>query len=77
MSIYKRDSKYLISDINLDNVEKQNERKMITQKLKIYNKYLKRLGKLCELPIPLTTYVARYTWANIAKSLGYPKDQIA
>ena len=25
----------------------------------------------------MTTYVARYSWANIAKTLGYSKDLIA
>lgn len=77
LDIYKGDGKYLLSDLNLDVAEKQNERKLINQRLKTCNKYLKKLGELLELPIPLTTYVARYTWANIAKSMGYPKDQIA
>lgn len=77
LSIYRGDGQYLLSDLNLDTVEKQNERKLINQRLKNCNKYLTKLGKLCELPIPLTTYVARYTWANVAKSLGFAKDQIA
>lgn len=36
------------------------------------NKYLKRIGILLELDIPLTTYVARHSWATIAKSEGAP-----
>lgn len=76
-NIYKGDSKHLLSYVMPDNIEKQNERKIINQNLKTCNKYLKRLGILCELPIPLTTYVARYSWANVAKSLGCAKDQIA
>ena len=29
---------------------------------------LKKLGEMLQLPIPLTTYVARHSWASIAKS---------
>ena len=29
------------------------------------------------MPITLTTYVSRYSWSNIAKSIGYSKDLIA
>ena len=78
INLYKdENSEFLISYLRIDGIPKKLERKTIAQNLKTCNKYLKRLGKLCELPIPLTTYVARYTWANVAKSLGYPKDQIA
>ncbi len=70
-------SKYLISSFNLDSVSKPDEIEVIHQKLKVCNKYLKDLGKLLSLSIPLTTYVARYSWANIAKASGYSKDLIA
>ena len=36
------------------------------------NDKLKKLGKLLELPIPLTSYVARHSWASIAKSKNIP-----
>jgi len=77
LNFYRGESKYLISSFNLDSVSKQDEIEMIHQKLKVCNKYLKDLGKLVSLPIPLTTYVARYSWANIAKASGYSKDLIA
>ncbi len=32
------------------------------------NRYLKRLGRELGLPIPLTTYVARHSWASLAQS---------
>lgn len=41
------------------------------------NKYLKKMAKLCGIDKPITTYYARYSWANIAKELGYSKDLIA
>lgn len=44
---------------------------------KVVNAHLKRLGKLSEIDMSITTYVFRYTYANIAKQLGYSKDMIA
>lgn len=32
------------------------------------SKQLKKLGEMLQLPIPLTTYVARHSWASIARS---------
>jgi integrase/recombinase XerD len=78
INIYKNpNSKYLISYFKFDNVLKHEVRKESGLRMKSCNNQLKKIGKTLELPIPLTTYVARYTWANVAKSLGYPKDQIA
>lgn len=34
------------------------------------NKHLKHIGRLLNIEIPLTTYVARHSWATIAKSEG-------
>ncbi len=36
------------------------------------NRALKRLGRKLNLPIPLTTYVARHSWASIAQSMDVP-----
>lgn len=80
INLYSKDnSEYLISLFNIDGVIKAQEREAIQLKLKSCNKYLKRLGKQkpLEFHIPLTTYVARYSWANIARSLGFSKDLIA
>lgn len=73
----KEGSKYLISFFNFDEVPKSRVREEIGLRIKTCNHYLKKLGKVCDLSIPLTTYVARYSFSNIAKLLGYPKDQIA
>lgn len=48
-----------------------------TQKRKLINDHLNEVGKLIGLTQNLTTYVFRYTYANIAKQLGYSKDMIA
>jgi integrase len=47
------------------------------QAIKNANKYLGKIAKICRIDANVTTYYARYTWANIAKSLGYSKDLIA
>lgn len=73
----KEGCKYLISYFQLDAVPKAEERDAIGLRLKTCNKFLKRIGDLCGLSLPLTTYVASYSWANVAKTLGYPKDLIA
>lgn len=46
-------------------------------KLAIINKALKTLAAEVKYEGEITTYHARYSWANIAKSLGYSKDLIA
>lgn len=35
-----------------------------------YNKLLKRLSKLIDLSIPLTSYVSRHTWATVARDIN-------
>ena len=78
MNIYSNEGgKYLISYLSIDDVSKEGERDAINLKLHVCNEHLKILGKKLELPIPLTTYVARYTWANVARSLNFSKDLIA
>ncbi len=39
-------------------------------------RYLKKVATQLNIP-KLTFYYARYTWANVAKQLGYSKDKIA
>jgi len=43
----------------------------------LVNTNLKKLGKLLGLPIPLTSYVARHTWASIAKYKNIPVSTIS
>ena len=37
-----------------------------------YNKSLKKIGIKCGIEIPLTSYVARHTYATLAKYKGIP-----
>src|ERR1035437_897269 len=78
INIYKNpDSKYLISYFEFDPVPNSKIREEAGLRIKSCNTQLKKIGKTLKLPIPRTSYVARYTWSNLAKSLGYTKDQIA
>lgn len=38
--------------------------------LRLHNRRLKEISNIMELPEPLTSYVARHTWATLAKYLG-------
>jgi integrase len=49
-------------------------KKDIQQATKNCNDYLEKLAKLCKIEKPVTSY---YSWANIARALGYSKDLIA
>lgn len=45
-------------------------------KTKHLNKYLKRIGKKLGVSIPITTYVARHTYATVSNKLGVPLTYI-
>lgn len=45
-------------------------RKDIKNGLKTFNKYLRKIGEMCEIQGNLTSYVSRHTWATTAKKLG-------
>jgi integrase len=51
--------------------------KVIAQRRNVINAHLKKIGKMLEAKEPITTYVFRYSYANIAKRLGHSKDLIA
>ena len=50
---------------------------IVKQKNRNFNKHIEKIGKMIGCKVKLTGYVFRYTWANIAKQLGYSKDLIA
>lgn len=53
------------------------ERKKIKQLCKTCGEYMKEIAGFCKIEKPISTYYARYSWANIAKKLGYSNDLIA
>ena len=48
----------------------QSKHNRIKKVLKMYNKDLKEIGRILEIETPMTSYVARHTWATSMKKLG-------
>ncbi len=48
--------------------KEKDERRQYINAAHLINEKLKKMGEELKLPIPLTTYVARHSWASIAKS---------
>ena len=65
----------ILSDAELKNTPRLVD--VIVQKRKVINAHLKKLGKLMNSKESLSTYVFRYSYANISKQLGFSKDLIA
>ncbi len=53
------------------------ERKQYLYSAHNINRNLKKIGNMLELPLPLTMYVARHTWASIARSKNIPLSVIS
>jgi len=77
LNSYKpKDSKYLLPIID-DKYTSAEIPQIAKAALKNTNsRHLKKVAEQLDIP-KLTFYYARYTWANIAKQLGYSKDKIA
>ncbi len=64
-----RDSPYLLPVIRkADGTEYRQYQRMQTN----INRALKKIGAMTGLKMPLTTYVARHTWASIARDMNIP-----
>lgn len=72
-----RDKNTLLGKVTLAEMEDKIKFPLvIRQKNHVFNHHLSELGKIFECKEKLRGYVFRYTWANIAKQLGYSKDMI-
>ena len=72
---YKQDdSPYLIPIITRPGEE---EERQYQNKIHLINHHLKRLGEELGLSSKLTSYVARHSWASIAKSQDVPVSAIS
>jgi len=56
--------------------DKRNLPKHISQRVKVLNKWLRMIGTTLNIDEPLSTYVYRYSHANICRELGYSMDII-
>lgn len=68
------DSLYLLPVIKKTG---ENERRQYMNAAHLVNRKLKEIGRKLELSIPLTMYVARHTWASIARSKNIPISVIS
>lgn len=65
---YRRSSPFVLPFLNID-----DGRSLYVQyrrALFVVNKLLKEMGRVIGIETPLTTYVARHSWATIAKNMG-------
>lgn len=63
---YQNDTSiYLLPIIKINGKDKRRQYMNVSH---LVNRKLKDIGKMLELPIPLTMYVARHSWASIAQS---------
>lgn len=65
-----QNSEFLLPIINP--LSKINHRRQYINAAHKINQYLKIIGEKLQLPFPLTMYVARHSWASIAKSKNIP-----
>lgn len=57
--------------------ESRADRNRYEQTLQRINRNLKRIGTMIGLSTPLTTYVARHSWASIARNMAVPLSVIS
>ncbi len=68
-------SVYLLPIINpLSDIDERKQYIYVAQRV---NFYLKKIGVKLQLPINITMYVARHSWASIAKSVNIPVSVIS
>ncbi len=70
---YDNQSEYMLPIIS----NPDNKRKCYKSAAHRINNNLKKIGSILGLGIPLTTYVARHSWASIAKSKNIPVTTIS
>lgn len=71
---YPVDTKYLLPILRTPDEE---SRKCYKNASKQINRWLKKVGTMAGIRIPLTMYVARHTWASLAKQKNIPISVIS
>ena len=69
-----RHPEYLLPILRGDGGDERRQYKNVGHQI---NQHLKKIGRDLALPIPLTLYVARHTWASVAKSRNIPLSVIS
>jgi len=77
IDISRLDDQQLLLPVLKQTTDPVRLKKDIWQAIKSCNYHLRKLAADCTIKKPVTTYFARYSFAGIAKGLGYSKDMIA
>jgi integrase/recombinase XerD len=73
---WRKKTEYLLPILS-PSYEGMELKKRVQQALHVCNNYMKKIAKDLSIQKPISTYYARYSWANIARAQGYSKDLIA
>lgn len=71
---YSTDAKYLLPILKTPDGESRKYYKNMSKQV---NRWLKKIGTMAGIQIPLTMYVARHTWASLAKQKNIPLNVIS
>lgn len=71
---YPTDAKYLLPILKTPGGESRKYYKNMSKQV---NRWLKKIGTMAGIQIPLTMYVARHTWASLAKQKNIPLNVIS
>ena len=71
---YSTDAKYLLPILKTPDGESRKYYKNMSKQV---NRWLKKIGTMADIQIPLTMYVARHTWASLAKQKNIPLNVIS
>ena len=70
---YPKDSRYLMPILTNGADDRQTYKKLS----KRINRHLRQVGEIAQLPIPLTMYVARHSWASVPRGKHIPLSVIS
>lgn len=68
---------FILPIINRRTKNDEERLRLIKDRTRLANKYLKRMGELIETDQTITTYTSRHSWATVCKKLGFSIEIIA
>lgn len=73
----KNPNGFLMPIINRNTKDEEEKLRLIKDRTRFANKYLKRIANQIETEETITTYTSRHSWATICKKLGFSIEIIA
>lgn len=74
---YKKEGEYILPILGCEEMSAFRQYQKYKNRLRQYNRMLKSISKLLKLDTPLTSYVARHSWATMARENGIPVSLIS